>query len=219
MSEQGNDKVNDAPTPRTDALAETFHEMPDWHAIVDAAVEHAKKLERELTMSSAGTLLAPTKEMIEAGRMAIMGMLEPKRVARTKPTIAELEAILNADNGANINLEPDGSVTELTPRTTTAAEVAKTAYEAMVALAPVVSSASTAITVDHLREVRAALEYKWPDKRGQSDVVMNYEMWRNADNAIDDAKMVIDRIIHDQPPTTVGNVTHPVTDRENVRGA
>ena len=65
---------------------------------------------------------------------------------------------------------------------------------------------ATAITVDHLREVRKALDYKWPDKRGQGDAVMNYEMWRNADDAVEDARRVIDRIIHEQPPTTVSAV-------------
>lgn len=87
-----------------------------------------------LTPQSESAPIVPTKEMIEAGRVAIMGMLEPQRAAMPKPSIAELEAILNADSdGRNINIEPDGSITELTPRTTTASEVAKTAYEAMVA--------------------------------------------------------------------------------------
>lgn len=90
-----------------------------------------------LCVRSESAAIVPTKEMIEAGRVAIMGMLEPKRAVMPKPSIAELEAILNADgDGRNINIEPDGSVTELTPRTTTASEVAKTAYEAMVAAAP-----------------------------------------------------------------------------------
>ena len=77
--------------------------------------------------------LEPTAAMIEAGRLAIMGMLEPKRTPKPKPTIAELEAILNAeDDGRSINIEADGSITELAPRTTTASEVAATAYRAMV---------------------------------------------------------------------------------------
>lgn len=58
-------------TPKTDALAETFHEMPDWHAIVDAAVEHGKTLERELAIQDAAndileSLLAEAQARIAA---------------------------------------------------------------------------------------------------------------------------------------------------------
>jgi len=79
----------------------------------------------------------PTDAMIEAGRKAIMALLEPTPTPRPKVTISELEAMLNSEEppqiniNINININPDGSFTEFKPHTTTAKEVAKIAYKAM----------------------------------------------------------------------------------------
>ena len=54
----------------------------------------------------------------------IMSMIRPVKIERTKPTIAELEAILNSDDPPLISLNPDGSCTELVPMTTTVGAVA-----------------------------------------------------------------------------------------------
>ena len=77
----------------------------------------------------------PTPEIIEAGRRAIMSMLEPQSKRLPKPTIAELEAILN-EGTRKVDLAPDGTLTELSPRTTNAKEVSEVVYRAMLSAAP-----------------------------------------------------------------------------------
>ena len=108
----------------------------DWrYADTEQQCNRTPNYEREpLYAAPSATSLPnePTEAMIEAGRLAIMGMLEPMRTPRPKPTIAELEALLNAEDARQIHIAADGSVTELAPRTTTAREVAVTAYKAMV---------------------------------------------------------------------------------------
>ena len=71
-----------------------------------------------------------TEAMVEAGRKAIMGMLKPKRTPLPKPTIAELEAILNAEDTRSISIAQDGSFFVLEPRTTNATEIARAVLQA-----------------------------------------------------------------------------------------
>lgn len=53
------------------------------------------------------------------------GLVLPKKVERNpRPTIDELEKILNSENGPNVQLNPDGTVTEYQPQTTTIEKVA-----------------------------------------------------------------------------------------------
>lgn len=72
----------------------------------------------------------PKSEMIEAVRVAIMGMLEPKRTPMEKPSIASLEALLNSEDPAPIDIKPDGSIDRIEARTTTAREIATVACRA-----------------------------------------------------------------------------------------
>lgn len=88
----------------------------------------------------------PTEAMIEAGRVAIMDMLKPKTIVKARPTIDELERILNSEDSTSISIEPDGSVVEMVPLTTTAREVARVAFKAMVAASPPTPS-ETATTI------------------------------------------------------------------------
>lgn len=77
----------------------------------------------------------PTPAEIEAVRSAIMGMLKPTRTPPRKITINELESMLNSEEPPSINILPDGTLEELTPRTTTASEIAEVACRAMLAAA------------------------------------------------------------------------------------
>ena len=54
----------------------------------------------------------------------------PKKVERnTRPTIEELEKILNSENPGKMQINPDGSVTEYHPQTTTIEKVADAILE------------------------------------------------------------------------------------------
>ena len=79
----------------------------------------------------------PTEEMIEAGRKAIMELVIPKRREIPRPTIAELEKILNSEAPRGIELHPDGTASTLEERTTNAREVAEAVLNAALSARPV----------------------------------------------------------------------------------
>ena len=111
-------------------------EIAEAKEAVNVAMQNHADAENRAARPSLREVGEPTPEMVEAGRLAIMGMLEPKRTPKPKPTLDELEAMLNSESPPDIHIAPDGSYEQLSPRTTTASEVAKAAYTAMVALAP-----------------------------------------------------------------------------------
>lgn len=73
----------------------------------------------------------PTEAMLAAGMAAMNDLVRPVEKPMERPTIAELEKILNSDAPPGVRIHPDGTVSTLEERTTTTRAAAHAAYKAM----------------------------------------------------------------------------------------
>lgn len=93
-----------------------FEEEPDE---TNAAFELA-----DIFLASGIIARVPSKAEITAAIMALIQPTERKIEQSERPSIAQLEAILNSEDPPKVSIKPDGSVVEIVPASTTVGHVA-----------------------------------------------------------------------------------------------